>query len=168
MELLRGAALLLLLCAAACAQDCECPRSSAPRPLAPRGAAPAAPQNGAPSPLGRRRRSPAAALLSPVGGCGCRPVLGAARLQWVGGGREGPGGSGASGREPSRFRDRGAAARPFPLPPRPRERRAYGRASLAACTCTMNKRVTNCRLVDGVCNCNSIGSSVSVSCETRE
>lgn len=32
----------------------------------------------------------------------------------------------------------------------------------------MNKRVTNCRLVDGVCNCNSIGSSVSVSCETRE
>lgn len=85
MELLRGAALLLLLCAAACAQDCECPRSSAPRPLAPRGAAPAAPQNGAPSPLGRGRRCPAAALLSPVGGCGCRPVLGAARLRWVGG-----------------------------------------------------------------------------------
>ncbi|XP_031454658.1 epithelial cell adhesion molecule [Phasianus colchicus] len=35
-----------------------------------------------------------------------------------------------------------------------------------SCTCTKNKRVTNCRMVDGVCNCNSIGSSVSVNCET--
>nr|Q5F381.1 RecName: Full=Epithelial cell adhesion molecule; Short=Ep-CAM; AltName: Full=Tumor-associated calcium signal transducer 1; Flags: Precursor [Gallus gallus]CAH65403.1 hypothetical protein RCJMB04_29h4 [Gallus gallus] len=34
-----------------------------------------------------------------------------------------------------------------------------------SCTCTKNKRVTNCRLIDNVCHCNSIGSSVPVNCE---
>ncbi|NXL83215.1 EPCAM protein, partial [Alectura lathami] len=35
-----------------------------------------------------------------------------------------------------------------------------------ACACTKNKRVTNCRMVEGVCRCNSIGSSLSVNCDT--
>ncbi|XP_021247500.1 epithelial cell adhesion molecule [Numida meleagris] len=35
-----------------------------------------------------------------------------------------------------------------------------------SCTCTKNKRVTNCRQVGNVCQCNSIGSSMIVNCET--
>ncbi|NXD84903.1 EPCAM protein, partial [Halcyon senegalensis] len=35
-----------------------------------------------------------------------------------------------------------------------------------ACICEKNKRVTNCRLVDGVCRCEAIGSSLPVSCDT--
>ncbi|NXC39371.1 EPCAM protein, partial [Penelope pileata] len=35
-----------------------------------------------------------------------------------------------------------------------------------ACTCTKNKRVTNCMVIDGVCQCTSVGSSVLVNCET--
>ncbi|XP_009706795.1 PREDICTED: epithelial cell adhesion molecule-like, partial [Cariama cristata] len=34
------------------------------------------------------------------------------------------------------------------------------------CICEKNKRVINCRMVDGVCWCDSIGSGVSVSCDT--
>ncbi|NXI69711.1 EPCAM protein, partial [Anseranas semipalmata] len=33
------------------------------------------------------------------------------------------------------------------------------------CVCAKNKRVTNCRMIDGVCQCNSIGSSTSVNCD---
>ncbi|NXK54874.1 EPCAM protein, partial [Chauna torquata] len=35
-----------------------------------------------------------------------------------------------------------------------------------ACVCAKNNRVTNCRVSDGVCRCNSIGSSASVNCDT--
>ncbi|NXN93065.1 EPCAM protein, partial [Rhinopomastus cyanomelas] len=35
-----------------------------------------------------------------------------------------------------------------------------------ACFCEKNKRTSNCRLQNGVCWCDSVGSSVSVSCET--
>ncbi|NXQ97887.1 EPCAM protein, partial [Sagittarius serpentarius] len=35
-----------------------------------------------------------------------------------------------------------------------------------ACICEKNKRVTNCRLVDSVCWCDSLGSGVSVNCGT--
>ncbi|NWI65561.1 EPCAM protein, partial [Todus mexicanus] len=35
-----------------------------------------------------------------------------------------------------------------------------------ACVCEKNKRVTNCRLANGVCQCDSVGSGVSVNCDT--
>ncbi|NXX10834.1 EPCAM protein, partial [Podargus strigoides] len=35
-----------------------------------------------------------------------------------------------------------------------------------ACICEKNKRVTNCRLSDGVCWCDSFGSGLSVNCNT--
>ncbi|NXF40366.1 EPCAM protein, partial [Nyctibius bracteatus] len=35
-----------------------------------------------------------------------------------------------------------------------------------ACICEKNKRVTNCRLDGSVCRCESVGSSVSVNCDT--
>ncbi|NXL30505.1 EPCAM protein, partial [Glaucidium brasilianum] len=35
-----------------------------------------------------------------------------------------------------------------------------------ACICAKNKRVINCRMIDGVCWCDSVGSRVSVNCET--
>lgn len=130
MELLRGAALLLLLCAAACAQDCECPRSSGPP-------APRPPPSLWRDPCSATKWRPLSA--GPGGGGARRPrftlLLGAAAAALSLGrpgsngramGGRGPGGSGASGREPSRFRDRGAAARPFP------SGLALGRAALMA------------------------------------
>ncbi|KFP10589.1 Epithelial cell adhesion molecule, partial [Egretta garzetta] len=35
-----------------------------------------------------------------------------------------------------------------------------------ACLCEKNKRVTNCRAANGVCQCDSIGSGVAVNCDT--
>ncbi|KFQ76637.1 Epithelial cell adhesion molecule, partial [Phaethon lepturus] len=35
-----------------------------------------------------------------------------------------------------------------------------------ACICEKNKRVTNCRLTNGVCWCDAVGSGVSVNCDT--
>ncbi|NXT77076.1 EPCAM protein, partial [Zapornia atra] len=35
-----------------------------------------------------------------------------------------------------------------------------------ACICEKNKRVTNCKLTNGVCRCESVGSGVPVSCDT--
>ncbi|NXX75302.1 EPCAM protein, partial [Urocolius indicus] len=35
-----------------------------------------------------------------------------------------------------------------------------------ACVCEKNKRVTNCRMENNVCRCQSLGSSVSVNCNT--
>lgn len=66
------------------------------------------------------------ASLSRRGAAAAVPSLGQPGFNgWAMGGR-GPGASGASGREPSRFRDRGAAARPFPC------RLALGSAALMA------------------------------------
>ncbi|NXH94915.1 EPCAM protein, partial [Pachycephala philippinensis] len=35
-----------------------------------------------------------------------------------------------------------------------------------ACVCLKNKRVTNCRMLNGRCHCEAIGSGVTVDCET--
>lgn len=45
---------------------------------------------------------------------------------------------------------------------------AHRRPSPPACICEKNKRVTNCKLVGGVCWCDSIGSGVSVNCNNCE
>ncbi|OWK61860.1 Epithelial cell adhesion molecule [Lonchura striata] len=51
--------------------------------------------------------------------------------------------------------------------PAPRRCPAHGRASLAACVCEKNKRVSNCRLDNsGQCRCEAIGSGVAVDCST--
>lgn len=53
-------------------------------------------------------------------------------------------------------------------PPSPGCLRPHSRASLPACICEKNKRVTNCRMANGACWCDSVGSGVSVNCNTRE
>lgn len=191
MKPLCGAALLLLvLCAAASAQNCECctplltelprpgtlshpPLSAGPLRWVPRATkwrhhsppvpfAAGAEGAGPPAPIAPLCPLPQRCAGSPRPALGKRGRAGA-RGDAGGAGTPRPGGERRLC--PScPAAERGCPACPAPCPRCP----AHGLASLAACVCEKNKRVTDCRLDNGRCLCKAIGSEALVDCSTRE